>query len=229
MAHTDHSLLPHFEIPRLRDLARHAVPHLLEATLIPVGIFYLSRMQWGDRVAILAALAWSWAALVVRLVQRRPIPGMLLIGIAGFTARSLIGLATGSLFVYFLQPSLATASVGALFLFSVPFGRPLAERLARDFVPFPAGYLKRPVIRRFFVQISVVWALVMLANACGSVLLLVSEPVATYLAAKTGVSAGATAAGVAVSFWWFKRTIHRHNLRAARETAAATDAVLPAA
>lgn len=74
MAHTDHTLLPHFEIPRLRDLARHAVPHLLEATLIPVGVFYLSRLQWGDRVAILAALAWSRAALVVRLVQRRPIP-----------------------------------------------------------------------------------------------------------------------------------------------------------
>jgi hypothetical protein len=62
MVHADHARLPHFEIPRLRDLATHAVPHLLEATLIPLGIFYLSLWQWGTKVAILAALGWSCGA-----------------------------------------------------------------------------------------------------------------------------------------------------------------------
>ncbi|MHB8505915.1 MAG: VC0807 family protein [Acidimicrobiales bacterium] len=215
---TDHALLPHFEVPRFRDLARHAGPHVFEAMFIPLGIFYLSRLQWGDTAAILAALAWSWAALLVRVLRRQPVPGLLLIGIAGLTARSVIGLVTGSLFVYFLQPSLGTAAVAAVFLFSVPAGRPLAERLARDFVPFPPGYLKRPVIRRFFLQISVMWALVLLFTACSSVGLLLSQPVAMYLAAKTGVSLATIGAGVVVSVWWFKRTVHVHNRRAAART-----------
>jgi len=206
----DHSHLPHFDIPRLRDLARHALPHLVEATLIPLGIFYLSMWEWGTMIAIGAALAWSWGALALRVARRRPVPGMLWIGIAGFTARSVIGLASGSVFVYFLQPSLATAAVGAAFLCSIPAGRPLAERLARDFVPFPPGYLKRPVIRRVFMQITAIWALVMLANAVGSVALLVSQPLATYLAAKTGTSVTATVLGVVLSAWLFKRTLRRH-------------------
>jgi len=31
-----------FEIPRLRTLARHAVPYLVEATFVPLAIFYVS-------------------------------------------------------------------------------------------------------------------------------------------------------------------------------------------
>lgn len=198
-----------FEIPRLRDLARHAIPHLVEATFVPLVIFYISLWGWGDNVAIVSALAWSYAALARRLITKKPVPGMLLIGLLGLTARSMIALAAGSLFVYFLQPSLATAAVGAAFLFSIPAGRPLAQRLAKDFVPFPPGYFKRPAIRRVFVQISAIWALVMLLNAAGALLLLVSQPVTTYLAAKTGLTGVVTLAGVLVSTWWFKRTIKR--------------------
>lgn len=207
---TDHTSLPHFEIPRLRDLVRHALPHVIEATLIPLVIFYLSRMQWGDMAAILAAMAWSYAALFVRVARRQPIPGLLLIGLAGLTARSVIGLATHSLFVYFLQPNLGTACIAAVFLLSVPAGRPLAEKLARDFVPFPPGYVHRPVIRRLFLQLSLLWALVLMFAASSSVGLLVSQPVATYLAAKTGLSLALIGCGVALSLWWFKRTVHRH-------------------
>lgn len=199
-----------FEIPRLRDLARHALPHLVEATLIPLGIFYLSLWQFGAHVAIWTALAWSGAAMIRRLVLRKPIPGLLVLGFLGLAARTLVAAASGSIFVYFLQPSLATAAIGAAFLFSIPFGRPLAQRLARDFVPFPEGYVKRPAIRRVFVQITVVWALVNLLNAAGTVLLLVSQPVATYVAAKTGYSAVVTGLGILGSSWWFRRIVKRH-------------------
>jgi hypothetical protein len=201
---------PVFELPRLRDLARHALPHLVEASLIPLGIFYLSLWQFGSHVAIWAALAWSSCALLRRLVLRKPIPGLLLIGFMGLAARTLVAAASGSVFVYFLQPSLATAAVGAVFLFSIPFGQPLAQRLARDFVPFPEGYIKRPAIRRVFVQITVIWALVNLVNAAGTLLLLISEPVATYVAAKTGLSAIVTGTGVLVSSWWFRRVVKNH-------------------
>ena len=74
------------------------------------------------------------------------LPGVLVIAALGLTARSVVALASGSsgLFVYFLQPSLATALVGGAFLFSVPLGRPLAEKLAHDFVPMPPVVFQRP-------------------------------------------------------------------------------------
>jgi hypothetical protein len=200
----------HFELPRLRELARHALPHLIEATLIPLGIFYLSLWQFGAHVAIWAALAWSGSALLRRIVLRKTIPGLLIIGFLGLAARTLIAAASGSIFVYFLQPSLATAAVGGAFLLSIPFGRPLVQRLARDFVPFPEGYVKRPAIRRVFVQLTVVWALVNLVNAGGTLMLLVSQPLATYVAARTVTTAVVTGTGVLVSSWWFRRAVKRH-------------------
>jgi hypothetical protein len=214
-AATDDSATQPFEIPRLRDLARHALPHLIEATLIPLGIFYLSLWQFGAHVAIWAALAWSGSALLRRIILRKTVPGLLIIGFLGLAARTIIAAASGSIFLYFLQPSLATAVVGGAFLVSVPFGRPLAQRLARDFVPFPEGYIKRPAIRKVFVQITIIWALVNLLNAGGTLILLVSQPIATYVAAKTVTSAVITGAGILVSSWWFRRVVKRHPFVAA--------------
>lgn len=211
----------HFEIPKLRVLARHAMPHILEATLIPLGLFYLSMWQLGTNGAIYTALGWAYLAVLRRLMLRQRIPGLLLLSTLGLTARSVLALAAHSTFVYFLQPSLATAALGGLFLFSIPAGRPLCEKLAHDFVPFPPGFFKRAAMRRLFVEITALWALVNLVNAAGAVILLVSQPLATYLAAKTGFTAAVTCTGIAVSAWWFKRTLRRHPQPAAEVAAGA--------
>ena len=197
----------HFEIPRFRDLARHAVPHIVEATLVPMGLFYGFLWLVGVWGAILAALAWSYVAVIRRLVTGRPVPGLLVLGTVGITARTLLALASGSAFLYFLQPSLVTGVVGGVFLLSVPAGRPLAQRLAHDFVPLPIAFVRRPAIQRVFVRITLLWALVNLVNAAGAIGLLVSQPVGTYVAAKTAMSWVVTGAGVAISTWWFKRTV----------------------
>jgi hypothetical protein len=197
----------HFEIPRLAELARHAVPHIVEATLVPTALFYGFLWLVGVWGAILAALAWSYVAVFRRLLTGRRIPGLLLLGSVGITARTVLALASGSTFLYFLQPSLMTAIIGGMFLLSVPAGRPLAQRLAHDFVPLPAAFVRRPAIQRVFVRITLLWALINLVNAAGAVGLLVSQPVATYVAAKTAMSWIVTGVGVALSTWWFKRTM----------------------
>jgi hypothetical protein len=215
----------HFELPRLRDLARRAAPQVLEATLIPLALFYAALRLLGPTGAIVAALGWNYLALGRRLYRREKAPGLLILSSVALTARSLLALASGaSLFVYFLQPSLATALIGGAFLLSVPLGHPLAEKLAHDFVPLPASFVKRPRIRQLFVRISLLWALVSLANAAGTIALLVSTPIATYLAARTGLSSTLTISGVLVSFWWFRRGLRRHNAEAAREAATAAAA-----
>jgi hypothetical protein len=46
---------PVFEIPHPRALTRHALPHIVEATLVPLAVFYLAVMwalgMWGALVA----------------------------------------------------------------------------------------------------------------------------------------------------------------------------------
>ncbi len=39
----------HFELPRLRELARRALPQVFEAILIPLGLFYAALSLLGPR------------------------------------------------------------------------------------------------------------------------------------------------------------------------------------
>jgi intracellular septation protein A len=192
-------------MPRLAALARHATPHLLETTLIPLGLFYGGLQLFGLWAALLAALVWSYTSLLRRLVTRRRVPGMLLLGIAGLTARTALALATGSAFLYFLQPTVGTGLVAAVFLGSVLLGRPLALRLAADFLPLPEALLAHDGVRRFFLRISLLWAGVFLANAGISLWLLVSQSLATFLWSRTVASLALTGLAIAVSMWWFRR------------------------
>ena len=202
----------HFELPRSRDLFRRAVPQILEAILVPLGLFYAALSVLGPKGAICTALAWNFMALLRRLWRRERLPGLLLLGTVGLTARSVVALvSSSSLFVYFLQPSLGTALLGGAFLLSVPLGCPLAEKLAHDFVPLPPSFFKRPKVRQLFVRISLLWALVSLTNAAGTVALLLNVPIATFLAAKTGLSWALTVVGIVVSSWWFRRGLRRAN------------------
>jgi intracellular septation protein A len=194
-------------VPRLAALARHATPHLLEATLIPLALFYGGLQLFGLWAALLAALVWSYTSLLRRLVTRRQVPGMLMLGIVGLTARTALALATGSAFLYFLQPTMGTGLVAGVFLGSVLLGRPLALRLATDFLPLPEALLARHGVRRFFQRVSLLWAGVLLANAGISLWLLVSQSLATFLWTRTVASLALTGLAVVVSTWWFRRCV----------------------
>jgi intracellular septation protein A len=196
---------PHFEIPRVRTLARHALPRVIESTIIPVGLFYVFLRVAGVWGAVIAGLGWSYAAIARRLLRGDRVPGLLVLAALGMTVRTAIAAASGSVFLYFLQPSLVTVVVAGAFLLSVPAGKPLAERLAHDFCPLPASLMDRPAIKQVFVRITLLWAFVNLVNATVTIWLLLTTPVAVYVAAKTLVSLAVTAAGIAVSVLWFKR------------------------
>src|SRR5581483_6355610 len=118
-----------FQVPRVRLLVRHAFPRVLEGTIIPVAVFVLALHFVGVTGAIAAGLAWTYSAIGVRLATGRRVPGILILGAMTLTARSILTFATGSTFVYFLQPTLGTAMVACAFLVSVPTGRPLVQRL----------------------------------------------------------------------------------------------------
>src|SRR5690349_12559960 len=105
------SMDAHLQPVRLRALFRHAIPHLVEATLIPLALFYASLWLIGVWGALLVALGWSYLALARRLLLDRRVPGLLILGVIGLTVRTAIAIASGSVFVYFLQPTLGSIAV----------------------------------------------------------------------------------------------------------------------
>lgn len=203
---------PPLEIPRLRALARHALPNLVEATIVPLLVFYAALWLVGVWGGLIGALVWSYTAIVRRLVMGRPVPGLLVLGAIGLTARTVVAAVSGSVFVYFLQPTLTTVLIAGVFLASVPAGRPIAERLAGDFCPLPATFISSPPVRRFFARITVLWAFVQLTNAALSVWLLITQPVGTYVLAKSVTSWGLTIAAVGLSTLYFKLSMRNHGI-----------------
>ena len=203
---------PPLEIPRLRALARHALPNLVEASLVPLAVFYGALWLVGVWGGLFAALAWSYTAIARRLVTGRPVPGLLVLGVVGITARTVVAALSGSVFVYFLQPTLTTVLIAGIFLVSVPAGRPLAERLAGDFCPLPDAFVGSPPVRRFFARITLLWAFVQLTNAAVSIWLLVTQPISTYVVARTATSWLLTGAAVVASTRYFRRSMRRYGI-----------------
>ncbi len=203
-----------FSIPKLRTMARHALPHVVEGTLLPMGIFYGAMWLAGFWGAVTASLAFSWGAVGFRVATRRAVPGLLIVGALGLSVRAAVALLNNSPFVYFLQPTLGTFALAAAFLFSVPAGKPLAARLAADFLPMPDWFTGHPAIRRFFVRITVLWAGVQLGNATVALWLLLNEPIGLFLALKTAATALIMGAAIAVSTMWFRRVLRVNGLSA---------------
>ncbi|MCU1430475.1 MAG: hypothetical protein JWL83_4475 [Actinomycetia bacterium] len=201
-----------FEIPSLRDLARHAVPRVLEGTVIPLVLFMITLRLLGVWGAMGVGLVWGYGLIGLRLLLGRRVPGVLMIGTATFTARTLIAVISHSTFVFFLQPTLGTAMIATAFLLSVPLDRPLAGKLADDFCPIPADFRTNTHVRRFFRQVSLLWAFIQTINVVLTLWLLFTQSIGTYMLAKSAASAMLTVSAIVFSTLWFRRSMARHGI-----------------
>lgn len=204
-AHTLH-------LPSPRAFVRHALPGLIESTIGPGALFYLVLVTAGFHGAVLAALGWSYLAAARRLFRRERLPGLLVLGIVLVSMRTFIAFATGSAFLYFIQPTAGTFLVAVIFLVTAVAGRPLVERLAHDFCPLDPELLKRPFLRAFFLRVSWLWAVVLTTNAAFVLLLLLRSSVAAFVVERTVVSAVLTGGGVVLSVVWFIRAMRQHGI-----------------
>jgi hypothetical protein len=193
------------ETPQLRSLARQGLPAIIEGTLMPLAIFYAALWAIGMWGALIAALTWSYLAIARRIVKKQPIPGLVLLSALALTFRTALAMATGSVFIYFLQPSLATALLGFAFLASMTADQPLVQRLARDFLPVSPEFFANPFVRHFFMRISLLWAMIMLANAGVTTWMLFRLPVSIFVISKTVASIVLTGIAIAYSVVWFRR------------------------
>src|SRR5438067_10887949 len=91
-------------------VARRSGPHLIEATIVPALLFYAGLLTAGLGAASLAALSWSYAALVGRGVPHQPVPPLLVIAVIGITVLTLVAVVSRSAFVYLFQPALCSGA-----------------------------------------------------------------------------------------------------------------------
>lgn len=204
-----------FELPRIRALLVHALPRFFEGVIAPVLVFYAALTLLGLNGALVAAVAWVYGGIAYRYLRGHPVSGMLMLAAVGVTVRAALSAATGSAVVYFLQPTLGTLIVSMSFLASVPLGRPLAMKLAKDMAPIPEAFLKHGRVHRFFLRISLLWAMVLFTNVLVSVWMLFNQSIGTYLWLRTSIVAALGAVGVGISVWGFKRLLRHINWKPA--------------
>jgi hypothetical protein len=193
------------DIPPLRELARGAVPRIIEAAVVPSALFLTLLKLGGIPWAIVGAFVWSTIVIGVRLALRRRVPTIVYLGLGALALRTVLALAAHSSFVYFLQPTLGTATVGMAFIASALAGRPLVLRLARDFCPVPEDVMAHGHFRRFFMGMSVLWGGVQLLNAGVTLWLLLSQSLDTFVVVRATVTYSITASAIAISVLWFRR------------------------
>jgi hypothetical protein len=193
-------------------VVRRSGPHLLEATIIPAVLFYACLVTAGLGAAYVAAVGWSYAAFVRRIVRHDPIPPILVLGVIGITVRTLMAVVSRSSFVYFFQPVLASVVMGGVLLISVAIGRPLISTLASEFWPLTSEVAARPRVRQLFRRLTVLWAGVSLASALLTTGLLVSLPLGAFLAMKQLCGLALTAAAVCLTVAMALRTARLEGL-----------------
>ncbi|GAA3508727.1 intracellular septation protein A [Streptosporangium album] len=196
-------------LPRLTVLARQAVPKILEGVIAPLAVFYAALAVLGERGALITAVSWVYAGVGWRLIRRVPVPGTMVLAAIAITLRALIGLWTGSMKFFLLQPELGTICISMVFLASVRLNRPLVQKLTLDYIHLPTAVLKHERVRRFFARITLLWAFVLLTNSAVSIWLLVHQSVGTYLLVRTSVVALISGLAVAVSVYAFRRVLRR--------------------
>lgn len=196
-------------IPDVRAVVRHALPNVVEGKIVPLALFVGFLQVLGTTWALLVALGWSLLTVGIRSATGRRIPGLIVLGTAALIAKTVAALATGSMVVYFLQPTITTVVIGMTFLISIPLGKPLAEKLAYDVFPFDDDTKAHPLMRRFFLRLSVLWALTSMINAAITVWLLLTQSTTTFVLAKAVLGPATGVFTIGTMFLWFRLDLRR--------------------
>jgi hypothetical protein len=199
-------------LPPPRKALRHALPVVLEGVVGPLVVFYLLLVLTGFRGALIAALAWSYVALGRRVLRRERVSMLLLFGTVLLTLRTVIAFVTGSAFLYFAQPTVGTVAISLALLVSAIVGRPFTQCFAHDFCPMDSAIMRRPLVRRFFIRISVLWATVLMLNAGLVFWLLVSSSLRSFVLERSVVTYGLTAIAIFFSITGFMAMMRRDGI-----------------
>jgi hypothetical protein len=216
-------------IVTVRAFLRHASPTIIESTLIPLGLFTVLVHGLGLQPALWGSLVWSYGALARRAVIGRRIPGILMLSAVGITFRLATMVFTGSAFLFFFQPVLATVATALVFAISVMAGRPLAARLGADLVPMSESAWADPCVQRLCKQLSAVWAVALMANAALTAWMLLELSVSNFVLLKPAVSVVTTLPAIIASVLAGRALLRRAGTRLAGPSPLGATPVAPTA
>jgi hypothetical protein len=185
--------------PRLASVMKHLVLSLLMANVIPSALFFLCLRAGNVWTALVAALVWCYGAMAWRIGTKRPVSGLLLISMIGLTAKTVLAVASGSTFIYFLQPAVTDGIVALLFLVSLATARPVVARLAADFYPMNDDVAGRPAIQKLFWRLTLFWATLCFAKSIVTVFMLENMSTVTFVEAKSIFVLAVVIGGAAVT------------------------------
>jgi intracellular septation protein A len=192
-------------MPSVPSALRRALPVLVESIVIPLIAYYCALTIAGFRGALIGALAWSYVLVVRRLLRHERVSTMLMLGTVLITLRTGVAFATGSVFLYFIQPTASAFLASFLLVGSALIGRPFTQRFSHDFCPLSPEFLARPNTQRFFVRVSFLWAAAMLLNGVVVLAMLLATTSNAFAIERSAVTLSVTLVAVFLSVVWFRR------------------------
>lgn len=205
---------PHvLEMPGWRPIVRRVATTLATVSLLPMTVFYTSMSLFGLRTAALAAVGLCYIGMLVRRARGRRVLAAALVTAGLLSLRAVIMWCTGSALMYFLQPVAGTLAVATVIAVTALAGRPVLDRLAHEFCPFPSELSLWLRGARFFTRLSIVWSVTYLINAIGTVWLLTHASLGGFIVLKSVLSPAVTLCAVLTSYAIFRFTVRHENVR----------------
>ena len=202
----------HLEFPRPLRLLWTITWNLIESAGLPIGALAVGAWLFGRDAGLLAGLAATWLTALIRKIATGSVPSLLMITAVVLTLQTAMVLATGQLWIYLLQFPAANLIMCVLFARTARGQHPLVAKLAAEVVALrhPADH---PGLHRFFQGATWLWAGIFLLLTAGLGVLMVTEPLKTFIGLSTAVTIGLTVAGIGVSMLWFWSVLRRFGLR----------------
>jgi hypothetical protein len=200
------------EIHGVRRTVLHALRLFGETVVVPTLLVTILLPLTNLFVALGAALGWCYLAVLIRWLRGHRMPGTMMLCVSMLSGKAALAMATGSAFVYLLQPALGSGIMALLFLGSALLGRPVTMRLARDFVHLPSHVLSRRPVRMMFIQVALLWGLGRLIDAGMSVAFL-HWSVDAGMLSRGVLSPVLTVLTVAACVFWGWRAMRRAGVR----------------
>jgi hypothetical protein len=200
------------DLPGWRPVVRQVFTTVALVSALPMAVFYLALSLYGLRAAGLATVSLYYGALLLKVLRRKPILAAALLTAALLSIRTVVMFLTGSSFIYFLQPVAGTVALATVIAASALAGRPILDRLAHEFCPFPAELSTHLREQRFFSRLSAVWAVTYLINAVGTIWLLRSMSVGGFVVLKSVLGPALTVTAVAASLLYFHLAMRKQHV-----------------
>jgi uncharacterized membrane protein len=201
------------DMPGWRPIVRRVATTLATVSLLPMAVFYTAMSLFGLRIAALAAVGLCYTGLLLTKARGRRVLTAALVTAGLLSIRAVVMFFTGSAMLYFLQPVAGTLAVATAIGVTALAGRPILDRLAHEFCPFPQEISSSLRDARFFTRLSIVWSVTYVINAAGTVWLLTTSSISGFILLKSVLSPAVTVCAVLASYAIFRLTVRNQNVR----------------